>query len=321
MAPGGSPGYEITYDETTAVYAEEFARVRTIDMCAMHDVAAAERVTGATASSLRLTTGLAECQLELSSDDPSSSWTFEVGFGPRLTADWTGMDLAGTPVRRMPGEGGACEYFAPTVDPVGLTIRAGHAQAAGRGPRPGRDAVCRTAERYLAEALLSRWSRPPTLDAGLTTPRIPLLGKDPCAALAAGVADVPDERGRGKAFSMNDPYSCQGARGSAISPYTVEFEVFSEILDLQGAPVQLGDFTAYPGGGVGAGSCSFQVMVQPDLVFSVTEGTVYHGGVVIGLPTCDDTTVAEKVIDDLVRQPDAPPAGPNAQLIGDLDGP
>jgi hypothetical protein len=120
---------------------------------------------------------------------------------------------------------------------------------------------------------------------------------------------------------MSNPYSCQGARGSAISAYTVEFKIFSAILDLRDQPVQIGKFTAYPDGGVGTGGCSFQIALPPELIFSVTEGTVYHGGIVIGLPTCDDTAVAEKVLENLVRQPDAPPAKPDAQLIGDLDGP
>jgi hypothetical protein len=181
--------------------------------------------------------------------------------------------------------------------------------------------VCGTAERYLTEVVLPAWQNPPTLAEGLTTPRVPLLGKDPCAALAAGVADVDDDGDdgrRGKVFSMDNAYSCEGGLNSAISEYTVEFEVFSAILDLQGQPVKIGGFTAYPAGGVGAGGCSFQIQVQPDLLFSVAEGTIYHGGIVIGLPSCEDTAVAEKVIDDLVRQPDAPEAKSGAQLIGDL---
>jgi len=101
----------------------------------------------------------------------------------------------------------------------------------------------------------------------------------------------------------------------------VEFEVFSAVLDLHGRPVQIGEFTAYTGDGVGAGTCSYQIPVQPSLVFSATEGTVNHAGIVVGLPTCDDTAVVEKVIDNLLQQPDAPPATPDAQLIGDLDGP
>lgn len=311
----------ITYDDETAGHVDSFARVRTIDMCAVHDIAAAERITATTASSLRLIGDLATCDLETRTEVPPARWRFELGFGRRQTTDWARIDIAGAEVLMRPNDAGGCEYLVPTTEAVGLTIRVSHARAAGAGSRPAGSAECDTAERYLAEAVLSRWSDPPALADGLTAPRIPLLGKDPCAALAAGVVDVPDERRRGKTYSMSAPYSCRGARGSAIAAYTVKFEVFSAILDLRGRPVQLGEFTAYSAGGIDAGGCSFQIAVQPELVFSVTEGTAYHGGIVIGLPTCDDTAVAEKVLDNLVRQPDAPPAKADAQLIGDLDGP
>lgn len=313
---------QITYDEVTAGHAGAFARARTIDMCALHNVAAAERITRTTASSLRLTTGLATCDLETRGGDPPARWRIELGFGSRLATDWTRIELAGAEVQKNPDAASGCEYFVSGTGTTGLTVRVGYTQAASTGSPASRvTKPCAIAERYLAEAVLPQWSDPPTLDKGLTEPRIPLLGKDPCAALAAGVADVQDERGRNKTYSMSNPYSCQGARGSTISAYTVEFKVFSAILDLRGHPVRIGEFTAYPDGGVGAGGCSFQIAVQPDLVFSVTERTVYNGGIVIGLPACDDTTVAEKVLDNLVRQPDAPPAKPDAQLIGDLDGP
>lgn len=126
---------QITYDELTAGHADAFARVRTIDMCAVHDVAAAERITGTTAGSLRLSTGLATCDPETGTEDPPSRWRFELGFGSRLTTDWTTVELAGADVRKKPGDTGGCEYLVPVTDAAGLTVGVSYARAAGQPPR------------------------------------------------------------------------------------------------------------------------------------------------------------------------------------------
>lgn len=308
---------EIAYDEDSAAFVEEFARVRTLDICAVHDVAAAERITGARASELNLRDGLESCNLEAELDDPTATWRLELRYGQRLTTDWTPLQLAGSQLRKNPDDTN-CEYIAPGVDPAGLVVRVSYTQAANTGPEPSAAEVCRTAERYIAEVVLPRWNDPPALADGLTTPRIPLLGKDPCAALAAGVADVPPEDSEtGTTFSMDNPYHCEADTGS-LSDYTLVLDVFSAILDLQGQPVQVGELPALVG--EIAGGCQFQVPVLPDLVFSTAEGTVYNGGIEIVVPTCDDVAIVEKMIDNLIAQPDAPPAGPRAQPIGDLDG-
>lgn len=315
----GGAAANIAYDERTAPYAEAFSRIRTVDICALHDVPAAERITGATGTSLRLGGGLADCELEVSTTRPTASWRFQLEVGTRPTDGWKPVELASTQLLKRPDDG-PCNYQVPVADGVGLKIEASYSQAANSGPEPSDAAVCQSAERYLTEVVLPRWKNPPKLADGLTAPRSPLLGKDPCAALAAGVADIAEKPGRERTYAMTDPYACEGGRGSSASRYSVEFTIFSAILDLKGQPVKIGDFDAFKAGGVTAGSCSFEVALEPQFVFSRTERTAYHAGIVIGLNTCDETDVAKKVLDNLVQQPDAPAAKPGAQVIGDLRG-
>ena len=322
-APAGAGGtvggsVPLAYDEQTARYADAFARVRTVDTCALHDVAAAERITGAKGKSLRLGTGLTGCDLEVETDDPAAGWEFRLDIGMRDTDGWKPIELGGTQLLKQPSDSSTCHYHVPIAENVGLKIETSYSQAANSGPEPSSAKICQTSERYLADVVLSRWKNPPQLADGLTGPRSPLLGKNPCAALAAAVADVAGKPGEQRTYSMTDPYSCQGGRGTAIKTYSVEFTVFSSVIDLKGRPVKIGDFAAFPAGAVGLGGCSYEVAVKPDFVFSRTERTVYHAGIVIGVPTCDDTAVVQKVLDNLVQQPDAPEPKPGAQVIGDL---
>lgn len=318
-AGAGAPA-PITFDEPSAPFAAEFVRMRTVDFCALHDVRAAEALTGGKGESLGLRGGLAGCDLEIDIAKPVGGWEFRLRVGRGSTTGWKEMALAGTTLLKDPNIDSYCKYLVPTAPNAGLNIEVGYSQAANSGPQPSDEQRCVTGERYLAEVVLPKWKNPPLLADGLTTPRVPLLTKDPCAALAAGVADIPEKKGRERTFSIDDPYICEGGRGTSISRYTVEFEVFSPILDLDGPKVQLGDITAFQAGGIGAGGCSFQVAVQPDLLFSKREKTVYHGGVSIGVGSCSETAVATKVLQNLFAQPDAPAGKPGAQVIGDITG-
>ncbi|MEJ3652511.1 hypothetical protein WEH80_05955 [Actinomycetes bacterium KLBMP 9759] len=317
---GGAPA-QITYEKRSAAFAPDLVEARSADVCALHDVPAAEQVTGAKRASMRLTTGLAACTLEVERSNPAAGWELGLSIGQRLAEGWEQASLAGTTVLRNPDISSKCEYLVPfAAGNVGLRAEISYAQAANTGSQPSDAKVCDTAEQYLSEVVLPKWKNPPQLADGLTTPRIPLLGKDPCAALLAGVADIPDQPGEPRTVALLDPYTCEGGSGTAISRYAVEFEVYSAILDLDGEPVQIGDFTTYKTGGIAAGGCAYQVAVQPDIVFSKEEKTVYNGGFTVGVGTCDETDVVQKVIDNLTRQPDAPEPKPGAQLIGDLTG-
>ncbi|WP_232662860.1 hypothetical protein [Pseudonocardia sp. TRM90224] len=317
---GGAPT-QITYDERSATFAPDFVKARSTDVCALLDVEAAEKATGAKRASMRLSTGLATCTLEVDKSRPAAGWDFSLSVGQRLTEGWEQASLAGTKVMRNPDISSKCEYLVPfAAGNVGLRAEISYSQAANTGAQPSDAQVCETGEQYLADVVLPKWKNPPQLAAGLTTPRIPLLGKDPCAALLAAVADIPDDPGEPRTVRLSDPYSCEGESGTAISKYAVEFEIYSAILDLDGEPVQIGDFTTYRTGGIAAGGCAYQVAVLPDLLFSKEEKTIYNGGFTVGVGTCDETDIVQKAIDNLVRQPDAPEPKPGAQLIGDLTG-
>jgi hypothetical protein len=318
-APAGT-GSGLVYDERTAPYAAEFARIRTVDLCALHDVASAEKATGAARERIHIINALASCVLEVGTPRPSATWHIELSVGTERVDEWVPTQVGGVDLRKRPDESRGCQYVLPIAEAVGFTVRAGYTQAARSGPEPSPAAVCRTIEQYLSETVLPRWRTPPLLTAGLTTPRIPLLGKDPCAALAAGVAGIKERPGDTRSFAMSDPYSCEGGRGSAARRYAVEFVMLSPVLDMTGPPTRFGEYTAYEAKAIGAGGCSYDVPMGPDLPFSAEGSKPYRAGISIGVLSCAETEVVAKVIENVAAQPDPAPARPGAQELGDLTG-
>lgn len=317
--PAAAP--PVNLDARSQPYAAELARVRTLDICALHDVRAFESITSSKAVSMRQRNRLTSCTVDTDTVQPVGGWEVDLDVGPRSTTGWASVTLGGTAVLKNPSIDSLCEYIVPIAPSIGLKAEVRYSQAANTGPEPTDEQRCVTGERYLSEVVLPKWKNPPKLADGLTTPRTPLLGKDPCAALAAGVDTIPEKKGRERTYSVIEPYGCEGSSGTAIAHYSVEFRMLSGLLDLNGPQVKIGDFTAYQGTAATVGSCTFKVAVAPQFLFSKREKTLYNGGVVFHVGTCAETGVVAKMLQNLLAQPDAPDGKPGAQLIGDLTGP
>jgi hypothetical protein len=311
-------GSGLVYDERTAPFADEFARIRTVDFCALHDVVSAEKITGAARERIHIINALASCMLEMRTAQPSATWRIELSVGTERVDNWAPLQVGGFQLRKRPDESRGCQYVVPIAEAIGFTVRADYTQAARSGPEPSPAAVCRTIEQYLTETVLPRWAAPPLLTEGLTAPRIPLLGKDPCAALAAGVADIKEQPGSTRSFAMSDPYSCEGGRGSSARRYAVEFVMLSPVLDMTGPPTRFGEYTAYEAKAIGAGGCAFDVPMGPDLQFGAESAQPYRAGISIGVLSCTETEVVAKVIENVTAQPDPTPARPGALVLGEL---
>lgn len=326
-SPPEAPAVQLEYDEKTAAIAPAYARARTFDVCAFHDISAAEEIFGKPAAVL-MPRGIdiASCQLELGSfaDAWEISFRYRIG-GSGHDAEWPQVQVGGRAITRDP-ESTRCETFVPSgdSDAVGLNIEI-------NGPDVVEKEPCEPLDRYLTEAVFTKMDHPPTLKEGLTGPRSPLLGKDPCLALAAATADVegdPEYRLPGedveRTLAMSAPYSCSGSHGGDIVEYAVNLPILSED-DLTGEQVEIGGLTAYRAEfPPGLGECGFVIPMDPGFegMKAGERGIQYHTGVEIGLATCDDADMAraEKMVKGLLEQPAAAEPRPGAQRLGRLDG-
>jgi len=321
-----APAAQLDYDERTAAIAPAYARARTFDVCAFHDISAAEQIFGKPAAALLPTRiDIATCELDLGtfSDAWEISFAYTAG-GSRFGEEWPPVQVGGRAIKRDP-ESDHCNTFVPSQDSdaVGLDIEIS-------GPDVVEKESCEPLDRYLTEAVFAKMDHPPTLKEGLTGPRSPLLGKDPCQALAAATAEVegdPEDRlpgeGAKKAYAMDAPYSCSGSNGSDVVEYSVNLSVLDED-ELTGEQIKIGGLAAYriefpPG----LSECGFVIPLDPGFegMKAGERGIRYHTGVEIGLATCDDAdmTRAEKMVQGVLGQPAAPEPRPGAQRLGRLD--
>ncbi|TQM09467.1 hypothetical protein [Pseudonocardia kunmingensis] len=328
---GGSqpvaPAVELDYDEETAAIAPAYARARTFDICAFHDISAAEEIFGKPVAALLPTSiDIATCDLDLGTF--GDAWEIDFAYtegGARFGEEWATVQVGGRTIKRDP-ESTRCGTFVPSEDSdvVGLDIEI-------NGPDIVEKESCEPLDRYLTDVVFARMDHPPTLQEGLTGPRSPLLGKDPCSALAAATADVegdPEYRlpgeGVDRTLAMGAPYRCSGSNGSDIVDYAVNFTVLDED-EIVGEPIEIGGLTAHRADDPpGLSECGFVIPMEPGFegMKAGESGIKYHTGVEIGLATCDDADMAraEKVVQDLQGQPVAPAPRPDAQRLGRLGG-
>lgn len=177
-----------------------FTTMRTWDICAMHDPAAAEELTGDAVLSLAPAPGIGSCTMGM-----AKGVTSEWGLTIRLrNLDEVGKELkrggivGGKLVYRWHGDYG-CSYVLPYQEIAGIEVGVLPPDGGKAGEK-----ACSLAKSYL-DKLLPTFGHPPLLKAGLTTPRLELAGKDPCVALAA-VKGRYREPGM-KAIVLG-PYSC-----------------------------------------------------------------------------------------------------------------
>jgi hypothetical protein len=328
-APIGAPQPVVPaldYDEDTAAIAAAYARARTFDVCAFHDVSGAERIFGKPAAAMSPRRfDLATCELDLGTFADAWEISFAYGEGgARFGEDWTPVQVGGRTVKRDPTST-RCATFVPSgdSDAVGLDIEI-------NGPDVVEKESCEPLDRYLTDVVFARMDHPPTLAEGLTGPRSPLLGKDPCQALAAAVADVevdPDELLPGedveRTLTMGAPYRCSGSHGGDVVEYALNLTVVDED-EFTGEPVDIGGLPAYrtefpPG----LAECGFVIPVGPAFegMKAGERGIEYHGGLEIGTATCDaaDMARAESMVRGVLEQPAPVEPRPDAQRLGRLD--
>lgn len=208
------PVAALPFDETERVLAEQMAVFRTWDVCAVHDVAAAERATGSVAFAIRPTRGFDGCEiaLEAASDGRLAYVTVEVAeIVPGSVRD-TGV--AGRTFPAVAPVTGAedraeCGFARPVALGWGVVVR---------GEIDGDPtASCTVARTYLAD-ILPRVDDPPLRAAAGTDPAFVLGSQDPCAALALVVPDAAD-------VLVPGPRTCGVVDGVSVTFGLAQFEV------------------------------------------------------------------------------------------------
>lgn len=179
---------DLPFGAAERMFAEQMAIFRGWDVCAMVDVAAAERSSGAVAFAVRPTRGYDGCEvaLEVADTDLFSYVSIEVAaVAPGPAPD---VEIAG---RRFPSVAPAadaagraeCGYARPVAVGWGVIVRGEVVDDA--------EASCLLAQDYLAD-VVTRIDDPPRRAAAGTDPAFALGEQDPCAALAAVVPDAAD---------------------------------------------------------------------------------------------------------------------------------
>ncbi len=184
----GVPVADLPFDDAERILAEQMAIVRGWDACATLDVAAAERLTGAVAFSVRPVRGFDGCEvaLEVAGTDRFSYVSVEAGEvepGPGPDAEAGGRRFPAIAPADGAERRAECGYARPVGSGWGVLVRGEVVDDPA--------ASCALARGYLAE-ILGRVDAPPRRAAAGTDPAFTIGGQDPCAALALLVPDAVD---------------------------------------------------------------------------------------------------------------------------------
>ncbi|MFD1048510.1 hypothetical protein ACFQ1S_24745, partial [Kibdelosporangium lantanae] len=193
------------------------AASRAIDPCALHDVAAAEQVTGMKAQVLLPGTfNLASCDLEVGPPgDALDAWRMVTTAGVRLddgtikkaTPEKIG-DLSVLHVPEVVRSKDACTYMLENSPKGGaVPVRTALELSVTREETKQEKAPCQVAKDYLT-AVIKYWIQPAYRSDKLTLPALPIGHVDPCAGLAA-VAPAMGGRIQVRPSSAS-PYDCTG---------------------------------------------------------------------------------------------------------------
>lgn len=164
-----------------------FARVRSWDMCAMHDIGAAERATGFAPDELLPYREPGICRLVMRERGGTDDWELQLdvfqvipteGGGPPLNVDGVEMPQV------RDDDNTRCAYSYPIGAPTGSDEPWGievsvFSIADNKEP-------CDVAREY-ATAIAPRLADPPQRSAGGTTPALGIAASDPCALAATMV--------------------------------------------------------------------------------------------------------------------------------------
>ncbi|MFC5054258.1 hypothetical protein [Saccharothrix xinjiangensis] len=198
--PPATPAVEQAVPEKYRPTAQAFAKFRSIDACALHDIAAAQQVTGDQGDEIVPgRDGLHQCVLRLHKSEFESTWTFtvEVGalFESQRRRDAAPETLAGMEMFIREDDHG-CTVSKALDDTHAIEMRTGSVTDAPRRP-------CDVLREYVSK-LAPLWTDPPARDSGATSPRLSLAGIDPCVTAAA----VLDDAGAGAELRPRDVFGC-----------------------------------------------------------------------------------------------------------------
>ncbi len=270
----------LPFDEPERIFAEQMAVFRGWDVCAMHDVAAAERATGSLAFAVRPTRGLDGCEiaLEAASDGRLAYVTVEVAEivpGSGRDAEVSGRAFPAVAPVQGAEDRAECGYARPVALGWGVVVR---------GEIDGDPvASCTVAQTYLAD-ILPRVDDPPQRSAAGTDPAFVLGSQDPCAALAAVVPDAAD-------VTVPGPRTCAVVDGVSVAFGLAQFEV-----DVEGvASIVGGERLEVVDGGVAnraAGqdsrdTCAVTLQSGKATLLAPSLPYLYRESVSVSAPDCD----------------------------------
>ncbi|OLT14223.1 hypothetical protein BJF78_19670 [Pseudonocardia sp. CNS-139] len=206
---GAARSLALPLDAEDRALAEVFEVARTWDICAIHDIGAAARVTGYTPDEVLPYIGLDTCRVQLKQPDGPSRWELTIGLSTVIPTDGGGPPIAAAGVP-MPQVGHAseatCGYSYPIGPegeyPWGIEV-VSYNVSANRPP-------CDVAREYV-DAVAQRLAAPPLRSEGRTDPGLSLGTTDPCVlaaalvpVLAGGAPPDPD----GLRAGVDGPYGC-----------------------------------------------------------------------------------------------------------------
>jgi hypothetical protein len=315
--PAAPPGGGLPLDRQQQRDAELFAQVRSWDMCAMHDVPAAARVTGFDPDELLPYREPGICRLVMKQRDGPAEWELQLDVFPLvLTPGGRSLDAGGAQLQQVRDSDDAqCAYSLPIGDRGdqrwGIEVSA-YSVSANKSP-------CDVAGEY-ATAIAPRMTDPPLRSAGLTTPALGLAASDPCALAAAMVpilsgGETPDAVR--VAVGVLEPFACDvtvtghgaGVRGS------VEFTL--EAAGDVGADAVAG----FPAAREQVGKACKVVFAPSDVVLAGNPGMPPEVPAVEITGDCDQVdALADAAARALVPAPHGPP-GEQPLALGDLNPP
>jgi hypothetical protein len=205
----GPPGGGLPMEPEQARLAELFAQVRSWDICAMHDIAAAGRATGYVPDELLPYREPGICRLLMKEPSGVQEWELQIDVFPVVPSESGGqpLDVGGVQMQQVrDSDDSRCAYSYPISsagdEPWGIELSV--FSIAGNKP------PCDVAREY-AVAIAPRLADPPLRSAGGTTPALDITASDPCAVAAAMVPEMAAGQALGPdAVEVGDlePYRC-----------------------------------------------------------------------------------------------------------------
>lgn len=289
----------LPFDSAERVLAGRMAEFRTWDVCAMHDVAAAERTAAALAFAVRPTRGLDGCEIALEDGASGRLSYVSIELGVVVPASGPAAELRGRSFPRVAAVQGSedraeCGYARPVALGWGVLVR-GEVTDDPTGS-------CALAREYLGE-VLPRLDDPPRRAAAGTDPAFGLATEDPCAAVAAIVRAAVD-------VSFTGPHDC------TADAVTVAFELLQFEVDAVGTRTAAGGerLEAVREGD----ACEVTLQASDTTLLAPSLPYLHRESVTVTAPDCDAARGHAEQIVATLPPPITPAVG--ALALGSLEG-